>query len=241
MAGLLYKELIVNKKSLISMALGEIVVSLLLIAPLIFKDDFADADILSAILSVFVFFVMFLTIGMLSANIFEADETKKWAYFVTSTPLSVKGQIGAKYLFVLLIYLGLFLYCYYLSVFTAVFGGAANFMVAFEMLWIMVLASAIEFPFLIRFGCKAGGHVKTAAGLALMMILFEYIFFGDTSVFLNEDKLLALMDKLSDPSKMADVSIVIFTVIPFFSAGAYFLSYKLSCKFYLKGAEDYER
>lgn len=241
MAGLLYKELIVNKKSLISMALGEIVVSLLLIAPLIFKDDFADADILSAILSVFVFFVMFLTIGMLSANIFEADETKKWAYFVTSTPLSVKGQIGAKYLFVLLIYLGLFLYCYYLSVFTAVFGGAANFMVAFEMLWIMVLASAIEFPFLIRFGCKAGGHVKTAAGLALMMILFEYIFFGDTSIFLNEDKLLALMDKLSDPTKMADVSIVIFTVIPFLSAGAYFLSYKLSCKFYLKGAEDYER
>lgn len=81
MAGLLYKELIVNKKSLISMALGEAGISLILIMPLIFKDDFADADILSAILSVFVFFVMFLTIGMLSANIFEADETKKMGLF----------------------------------------------------------------------------------------------------------------------------------------------------------------
>lgn len=241
MAGLLYRDLIINKKNLLMMALGEIGISLLIFCPVFFDGITSDTEFITALLSVFVFIVMFLTIGLMTASIFEADESRKWAYFITSTPHTDVGQIKEKYLFTLLLYAALFMWCYFLAVLSAALGGSANVMVAFEMMCIMLAANAIEFPFLVRFGSKAGGHIKTAVMMLLMIIAFEYIFFGDLSIFGSPEKLLALFEKLSDTSLMTDISLVLLAVFPYFSLGLYYLSYKISCKLYLKGAEEYER
>ena len=241
MAGLLYRDLVLNKKNLLTMALGEIGLSLLIFAPIIFDGVTSDTEIITSLLSVFVFIMLFLTLGLMTASIFEADESKKWAYFITSTPLTDVSQIREKYLFTLLLYVALFVWCYFLSVLSAVLGGAANSMVACLMMFIMLAANAIEFPFLVRFGSKAGSHIKTAVMLIAMIIAFEYIFFGDLSIFGSPEKILELFEKLSDTSLMSDISLTVLAVFPYFSAGLYFLSYKLSCKLYLKGAEEYER
>lgn len=226
MAGLLYRELIINKKNLLMMALGEIVVSLLMFCPIFFDGINSDTEILTALLSVVVFIVLFLTLGLMTSSIFETDESKKWAYFITSTPHTDVGHIKEKYIFTLLLYIALFVWCYFLAVLLAAFGGAAN---------------AIEFPFLVRFGSKAGSHIKTAVMMLLMLIAFEYIFFGDLSIFGSPEKIYELFEKISDTSLMSDISLVLLAVFPYISAGLYFLSYKLSCKLYLKGAEEYER
>ena len=241
MAGLLYRDLVLNKKNLLSIALGEIGISILMFFPLIFEDGYAETSFVSALLSVFVFIMAFLVLGLMTASIFETDESKKWAYFITSTPLTDVSQIRGKYLFTLLLYVALFVWCYFLSVLSAVLGGAANSMVACLMMFIMLAANAIEFPFLVRFGSKAGSHIKTAVILIAMIIAFEYIFFGDLSIFGSPEKILELFEKLSDTSLMSDISLTVLAVFPYFSAGLYFLSYKLSCKLYLKGAEEYER
>ncbi|MDE6598916.1 MAG: ABC-2 transporter permease [Oscillospiraceae bacterium] len=241
MAGLLYRDLVLNKKNLLSMALGEIVISLLIIAPILFDGVTSDTELITSLLSSFVFIVLFLTLGVMTATIFEADESKKWAYFITSTPLTDVSQIKEKYLFTLLLYVALFVWCYFLSVLSAVMGGAANSMIACLMMFIMLAANAIEFPFLVRFGSKAGSHIKTAVMLLAMIIAFEYIFFGDLSIFGSPDKIFEFFERFSDTSLMSDISLIILAVFPYFSAGLYFLSYKLSCKLYLKGAEEYER
>ena len=77
--------------------------------------------------------------------------------------------------------------------------------------------------------------------LLVMVIAFEYIFFGDLSIFGSPEKILELFEKLSDTSLMTDISLVLLAVFPYFAVGLYYLSYKLSCKLYLKGAEEYER
>ena len=241
MAGLLYRDLVLNKKNLLTMALGEIGLSLLIFTPIIFDGVTSDTEIITSLLSVFVFIMLFLVLGIMTASIFEADESKKWAYFITSTPLTDVSQIKEKYLFTLLLYIALFVWCYFLSALSAVMGGSANVLIAFLMMCIMLAANAIEFPFLVRFGSKAGSHIKTAVMLLAMIIAFEYIFFGDLSIFGSPDKIFEFFERFSDTSLMSDISLVLLAVFPYFSAGLYFLSYKLSCKLYLKGAEEYER
>lgn len=243
MAGLLYRELVLNKKNLFGMAVSEMAVSLLMFMPLIFKDDSLglEPSTVTALLSVFVFIMGFLVLGMMTAAIFEADESKKWAYFITSTPLTDVSQIKEKYLFTLLLYITLLVWCDIMSAFLAALGGSANVMIAFEMMCIMLLTNALEFPFIVRFGSKAGSHIKTALMLILMVIAFEYIFFGDLSIFGSFDKFFEFFERLSDTSLMSDIVLVLFAVFPYISIGLYYLSYKISCKLYLKGAEEYER
>ncbi|MDE6709717.1 MAG: ABC-2 transporter permease [Oscillospiraceae bacterium] len=243
MAGLLYRELVLNKKNLLGMALGEMAVTLLMFMPLIFEDEDIglEPSVITALLSVFVFIVGFLVLGMMTAAIFEVDESKKWAYFITSTPLTDVSQIKEKYLFTLLLYVALFIWCYFLAVLSAALGGSANVMIAFMMMCIMLLTNAIEFPFIVRFGSKAGSHIKTAVMLIVMVIAFEYIFFGDLSIFGSFDKFWAFFERLSDTTLMSDIAIVLLAVFPYIAVGLYYLSYKISCKLYLKGAEEYER
>lgn len=243
MAGLLYRELVLNKKNLLCMALSEMAVSLLMFLPLIFKDDNLGLEpgAVTFLLSVFVFIMGFLVLGMMTAAIFEADESKKWAYFITSTPMTDVSQIKEKYLFTLLLYIVLLVWCYFLAVLLAALGGSANVMIAFMMMCIMLLTNAIEFPFIVRFGSKAGSHIKTAVMLLVMVIAFEYIFFGDLSIFGSFEKFFEFFERLSDTTLMSDIALVLLAVFPYIAVGLYYLSYKLSCKLYLKGAEEYER
>lgn len=239
MAGLLYKEIILNKKNLIYIALGELFTSFLVIGPLIFGNNSKDTEYVMGFFSTFGFFMMFLIMGIMASGIFQMDETKKWAYFISASPLTQTGQIGSKYVFTLLLYIALLVWCDFLTSFSAVLGGTANFAVAFEMFWITLLANAIEFPFIVRFGSRSGNYVKTAIGAAVMLVAFEYLLFGNTSVISDPEKLFGLIEKMSDASAMTDISLILLAVIPYLSAGLYFLSYRLSCKLYLKGAEEY--
>lgn len=255
MAGLLYREFVLNRKNLLMIFGGELLISSIMFFPLFYLNDAtshiegdevvtAVSEYISsiiALLSVFVYIMLFLTIGIFTASFFEADETKKWTYFITSTPLTDVGQIKEKYLFTLLLYIALFVWCYFIAVLSAALGGGANVMVAFEMLCIMLVINAVEFPFLVRFGSKMGGHVKTAFFMVIMLVAFEYLFFGDLTVFGSPEKIYEFFLKLSDSGAMSDITLVLMAIFPYFAVGLYYLSYKISCKLYLKGAEEYER
>lgn len=242
MAGLLYRELVLNKNNLLGMALGIMGISVMMFLPLIFSDDaYIEPSVATALLSVFIFIAVFLMLGMMTASIFAADESKKWAYFITSTPLTDVSQIKEKYLFTLLLYIALLVWCDFSAVLLAALGGSANVMIAFVMMCAMLVTNAIEFPFIVRFGSKAGSNIKTALILLIMLIAFEYMFFGDLSIFGSFDKFWEFFERLSDTTLMSDIALVILAVFPYISIGLYFLSYKISCKLYLKGAEEYER
>ncbi|MCM1468087.1 MAG: ABC-2 transporter permease [Alistipes sp.] len=233
MAGLLYKELILNRKNLLCIALGEFFASLFILIPLIPNAPLNDMEYVMGFFSTFSFFMMFLIMGMMASGIFQTDEFKKYAYFISSSPLTHTGQIGAKYLFTLLLYLALLLWCDFLTAFSSVLGATANFTIAFEMFWFMLIANAVEFPFIARFGSAVGNHVKTAFLTVVTLIAFEFVLFGNT------EKLFGLIKKMSDASTLPDGVLVLIAAIPYFAAGLYFLSYKISCKLYRKGVEEY--
>lgn len=259
MAGMLYREWVLNKKNLLLVFVSEIIVSfIMMFLPIIFLDDTAPflkeaengeiAEVvydellqpLTAVTSAFVYVILFLITGA-TANVFEEDESKKWAFFITSTPETHVGQIREKYIFTLLMYVAVYLWCNITAYFTAVFNGTASILLAFVMFCVMLIAHAIEFPFLVRFGSKAGAQLKTTLLIAVMVVAFEYIFFGDLSIFGSPEAIADFIVKLSDSGALSDITLVLMAILPYFAVGLYYLSYKISCKLYLKGAEEYER
>ncbi len=241
MAGLLYKELVLNRRNIISMAVAELVISSLIFMPLFDDGVHEEADILVSLISTVMIPVMFLSLGMI-AGFFEVDETKKWAYFISSSPVTQTGHIRTKYIFTFLMYTALLVWCYYLSAFAAVLGGSINMSIAVFMQWIMLIFNAVEFPFMIRFGTKAGGYIKSAFMIALMLIFIEYALFGDISAFSDPEKIFGfIIEKLSETTAMSDIALVLNALLPVAAAGLYYLSYKISCKLFLKGAEEYDR
>lgn len=240
MAGLLYRDIVLNKKNLIMIAAGELLLSLVIFFPMISEDGFLGSE-LAPFVSMFVFVMQFLVLIMMSSRIFETDESKKWAYFITSTPKTHMGQIKEKYIFNLLLNIVLFVWCHLLSMLTAALGGKADVMIAFIMMCMILFTNAIEFPFMVRFGSKAGSYVKSAVMAFLIVVAFEFMLFGDISFFSDPEKMYELISKLSNLSALSDIALVLIAAVPYLTMAAYFISYKISCKLYLKGAEGFER
>jgi hypothetical protein len=95
MAGLLYKEFLVNRRNLIPVG-G----SLLLISVLMFIKAPDGFEIFYSFMGIFVYLLIFFLTGeMLQASVFEPDETKRWANFILSSPLGAAGQVKSKLCF----------------------------------------------------------------------------------------------------------------------------------------------
>lgn len=239
MRGLLYKEIVLNKKSLLFMLAGELLMSCMIIYPQLMSGIPEEAAELIPLMGSVVFMLMFLVMGMMTASVFETDEIKKWAYFIESTPLTHEGHILAKYVFVFLIYLTLLLLCGILSVVSSLRGYSVNFLSAVVMMCVMLLVNAVEFPFIVRLGSKAGGNVRTAVMLAITLIIFEIIFFVDNPFAKGGRGFFAALGALAHIPPMTGSVVLTLVLTALFTALFYVISYKISCDLYMKGAEDY--
>lgn len=239
MRGLLYKELVQNRNLLISAVLAEVSVSTVMILPLILGGD---SDIISELvlyLGMMIYLAMFAILAMLTASLFGADENKRWAYFISSTPATAAGQVRIKYLCTFIMYTLLLGYSFALSKIAAALGGEVPFGIAFELYFLMLFLHAVEFPFIVRFGSKSGDMVKAAVSQLIMLIVIEYALFGDISSFLDDgDAAFELLLRLDKAGVIGGAASVLLTVFPFFALSMYLFSCEISVRLYLKGVED---
>ncbi len=246
MWGLIYKDLVLQKRTFISLLAAEILLGLMTMAPLLISPSDSEnseiTEMLLLFMSLIFYFFMFLVWGMSIGGIFETDEIKKWAAFISSTPLTLKGQIGAKYMFTFISYILLSNLCTFFGYLSYSLAEEKPLIVNTELLlWIFLLFHAIEFPFMIRFGCRKGGMVKTVMGVLLVLFVFEYFLFGNTEMFGSTDKLWEFMLSLSDTSGISDAVYFAVGSVPFVSLVLYYISYRISCRLYLKGAQGYAK
>ncbi|MGN0695290.1 MAG: ABC-2 transporter permease [Oscillospiraceae bacterium] len=239
MAGLLYKELIINKKSLL-IYLGTVLFLSFGTIVNVAGDDI-DPEKAAGIIPLFYFMIFFFT-GMFQPNLFEPDETKKWAYFVTSTPAMARGQVYSKYMASFVMSLFAMLWCQVLdTVINFILDSQSMAMTAvFIFFYVQLLLRAAEYPFIVRFGSKIGSTYKMASFFLVIFIVFVYLLFGDLSMF-SMNNLFDVVYGILDGSVFSDNVLLVLSLCPFLAIAAYYLSYRLSCKFYLKGAESFER
>lgn len=239
MGGLIYKDFLTNRKSIFTALGAMLYCGIMIIMPDIIGTAEEDIGIFMQLYAILMFVAMFFISGAFQSNMLKNDESRRWAYFITSTPM-LKKHIEAKYWFILIMSMTT---VFITSVFDALncllFDSASMQMIIMIIFYIQMFLRAIEIPFCVHFGTDMGGYYR--AGILVLVILIAgiYFLFGDLSHFGSIDTFYDWLFKaLSGEVKAFQMFIAVF---PFVSMGMYYLSYKLSCRFYLKGAENFEK
>ncbi len=237
MFGLLYKEIIVHKKQLIMISPVLIFFTGWCIVPPIATPDLNEWELI-LVLTLCSITVM-LTLAMFEMGIFEADEIKKWQAYIASTPDGIKNQIASKYVF------NAVLSCSIVSILTIVYqaAGAANGtdvtmaeIILMQFLWIQLFIRALETPFIIRFGSKQGNLIRMILIGAISFGFIVYGLFGDLSVF---GSLKDFLEWVKDFLTKSNNYILMLT--PAVTWILYYISYRISCRLYLKGGDYYDK
>lgn len=250
MYGLLYKELVVNKKSLLMLA-GTALFFLFCIFIVLISDiesSFTGSDLGAAVnVAVLVYTViLFIFVAIMGSMIFENDESAIWSRFIASTPFMQRGHVRAKYIFGLLMQTAAALQCLIAEVIVKIYAAVrydvpikiTSFEFSLTMIIILMLLSAFEYPFYIRFGSKTGSGVRKAIFAGIFLFIVIYLLFGDLSdLGQSLDSFVDFFLKILGGEMLGKGKTLIFAVI---AVICYLLSYYVSRNLYLKGAESFE-
>lgn len=262
MNGLLYKEFRQNRGILIAIAATPLVTLILL--PLIAFTDFSQLSAFSfakawanindvPLVRLLMLLIGAMVIGFTVSLIFNADESKKWSFFAASLPGSAQKAIYTKYVFTFMV-----LAMYFLSqilwemALTHICWGAwkieiSSLSTVFSMLFfVQLLLRAIEMPFFVRFGVKRGSTAKIIMVWGVLFLVMIWFLFGPLpdsfDALLNSITALVFgSDNPAQSSRLMDNAYLALGFLPYVAVTAYVISYKISCKLYLKGAEQYEK
>ena len=191
-------------------------------------------------LAVFPFFF----IACLSGEICSRDERSLWAAFAISSPLGARGQVKAKYyeIFIInslaLIWVTVFDYITAAAYDMTAGIGTSVGLIAMSL---SLVLSAVEQPFLMRFGTKAGASIKAMAFGALLMAALVYGLFGDISMFGSVEEFTAWLEALLESESFNRGLTVTLAIEPLLCLAVFYLSYRISCRLYRKGVECYEQ
>ena len=177
--------------------------------------------------------------ALLQTETMRADGRKAWSMFAASSPDGVSGYLRVKYemilVMIVLTMFGLQLSDWFMGMYSAAhdaeWSGTADSIIVF--CYMQIFIRAIDLPFIVRFGVKIGSLVKMNLLLAFF-IVFLAVF------LLYDEAILAFFTEI--PEKIAGTAAAIMlSLLPVISLAAYYLSYRISCRLYLKGAALYDR
>lgn len=231
MIGYFYKDLLLSKFAILTQITFLGIISLMSIL-------FATLPQGSLAPLVLLEFCAFLLTNVINQHLFQADERRTWQYFALSTPQKEQGQIGSKYILVLLVNLVTLLWLLLLD---CVFGhmaekpGLSTSSALLLFFSLMLVMDAIEMPFVFRFGSTYGAKCKGYVMLGIFGVVAIYLLYGDISFLRTGDPLSAFLGKLQGGTLHRFLDL-----LPYIAVVLYFLSYCLSLKIMKKGIEAYE-
>ncbi len=250
MLGLIYKDFVIIRKEIISNSLMLFVNSILLFLP--WESIMADSGIHFALLSganmankimpAITYFFVFSIIGGLQNDLFAHDEKRCYHAFVTSTPLTEKGQVRAKYLGALiLIFIGL-MWAIICSFTAPIIGDAteSTSKIALVFFSVQMLLSSFGLPFIIRFGEKKGDVFKMAFLAVFLFFGIVYLLFGPLPEISRDRIFETILEWIVDETKFSTLKSRVVTFAPPISLILYAISYAVSAKLYPKAVEGYE-
>ena len=189
--------------------------------------------------------VMGLLLGFLGAGTFQnltlkGDGRKAWGLFIASSPETARGFLRVKYEMIFAMSVLVTSVCLLLDQLlgAVVFDATGQPLpdisgVYLALAFLQLFLRAIDLPFIFRFGDKRGGFIKMTAVVLLFIAAAVVIMInpGDIGV------------KLANGIKNGfdgDIALLAACLFPFAAIAAYFLSYRLSCRIYMKGVERYD-
>ncbi|MGN1160071.1 MAG: ABC-2 transporter permease [Lachnospiraceae bacterium] len=215
MTGLLYKDFIAVKGKMYTALLGAFFL-LIVAARLLFHTEEADILLWGAA------FIMIgcsylLIIFKLEVSVVAVDEGRRQKQYYLSLPVSKKEYVASKYLF---------LFAAFCAVTALSYAGSAVCLIQCENnavssmirnIWgylpvvagSLLFLTALELPFLVGFGARRGGMIKTGILIALFFCGIAYLLFGDLEI-LNGNFMMHLIRYFEEhKEKMLGIKIAV--------------------------------
>ncbi len=242
MFGLIIKQLRLQRIHIILLSLGIVAVAVLSFFFSYFSISSEELDPNSTILALFL--LLYISADAVSTVFFTADESKKWASFIISTPLGARGQVKSQYLLTIFMLFAVNTACFVISSICDIISGESGsgiFGFSAIAFYLLLLFKSVELPFTVYFGSKMGNNVKTGILLGLFFIIGVYLLFGDLSIFGSWDSFMKWLTGIfTGDTKATESMIITMTLSQLAALALYYVSYRISCKLYAKGAMNYE-
>lgn len=251
--GLLYKEIKQNRTNIIAVALVPMIGFLyaflmLAFVNLVSPDELVEENAFEMATS------MLPRIGIAAATyfigssfitgIFKGDDKKLWAYFTVSSPAGVKGFVYYKYVMIFMLNGIYFLSQYFTEMVVStiswtVFGKELSSImtVHIAVFFLVLFSSSIDIPNMIRFGEKKGSIIKLALMLGLATVgIVGFSMLPENIAMKLSNTVMSLIN-----GEASDNLMLIISIAPAIAIGAFLLSYKWSCKVFMKGVNEYAK
>ncbi len=251
MLGLLYKDFCVAKKTFLFLGAGALVLSVLLFLPwgkMLAGQELAGgiayAELMAYVhMPMFVYIFLFIMVSGVQTGLFVHDERRVWSNFIAASPIGYKGQVLSKYFITLTLSFAVVVWgfvCDNICMLTSGYYGSASGIYT-TIFYIQIILQAIEYPFIIRFGQKHGNTIKVLLFAAFGFCGIVYLLFGKLPENFSIDSVFDyIMRLMMKETVLPTVLLGALAVLPYVSAVLFYLSYKLSCRWYLKGVETYD-
>ena len=233
MTGLVYKEWKQNRWFILSMIPCGFAP---LLALLLLREQITSVDNIA--LRIGGLIAGFLAAGALQLLVLRGDDRKLWGYWITATADGYKGFLRVKYemifgMIVLFLFSLQFVDIGYCAVAADMgsedIGSISS--IALLLGFMQILFRAIDIPFTYRFGSKKGSFIKLICMVTLAIILGAVLIVSAEHI---EHIIETARDLFSQNSSLIlSVGLVVCLVL-------YYLSYRITCKLYLKGVEQYD-
>lgn len=236
MTGLIYKEWKQNRWYILSMILCGT-------APLLtlffLKGEITDTGSIDLFRTVGLV-IGFLAAGALQIMVLRGDDRKLFGYWITTTADGYRGFLRVKYE---IIFAMIVLFFTSTRLFDDGYCAIAADMglteinpvsgIAMPIVFVQILLRAVDIPFTYRFGSKKGSIIKLiymVAGTLLITVL----------LLLNPSICEGIVNLFNNAFSGNTGSLIISAALVAILA-LYYLSYRVTCKLYLKGVEQYDK
>ncbi len=249
MYGFLYRDLRIARPMLIS---AGIVLFYTILAPIFGALNLSSAneDITSYnMISLICYGMNMLFTYFIQSELHKGDEKRLPVYFAIASPAGVNGYVKSKYISTFLVPFGVMNICLLTDLTACAIVDvstdevqATSFMGVYTSMFMMIiLLGAIELPFMVRFGVKKGATLKAGIFIGIIAIAGIYFLFGDISMFGSWDDFMQFLIDVLNGKRGGTTMTAVSALAPLVTGVLYFLSYKLSCKLYLKGVEQLDQ
>lgn len=182
----------------------------------------------------------FLAAGALQIMVLRGDDRKLWGYWITAAPDGYRGFLRVKYemifgmilVFLLSMQMVDGLYCA-VAADLGMTDVADISGLAMPLVFVQILLRAVDIPFAYRFGSKTGSIIK----MICMVILAILVCVALLLLMDDWDGVVVLAKKIFTGYSSSLLLAGLFAAVP----AVYCLSYRITCRLYLKGVEQYDK
>lgn len=248
MIGIIYKDFCIIKKTLFSNLLVILFMSAWCFIPWIKEMDGTESarniaygmafflvPLISHIMSTII-------MGSMGTDIIIHDENKYYSAFISSTPLTGRGQVLCKYYEILLLLFFIVVWGYVLDIIISLVNGisGSSMIIYVTLFFFSVFLKSVETPFLIRYGVSSGKVVKIIVMVSIVYIFLIYLLFGPLPDLSSDSIFDYIINWFIQEKNLSYFTTGVVAVLPYLVMIMFYLSYKVSCRWYQEGVNAYD-